>query len=547
VADDSEAGMAGAWREISTAGDLLVRAAQRWPDADALVVPGCRLSFAELRDRAISRARSLLGLGIRPGERVGVLMPNCAAYVEALFGCALIGAPVLTINARFKEHELAHVLADARPSALLTTDLVSDHADFVALLGEVLPKIDAGPRVLAMLGDDSPEGFVDRALFDAAAYVVDPDAVHRARSAVRLSDEAVMLYTSGTTAMPKGCPLSHEAIVRTAMAAAERWELTAVDRFWDPLPLYHIGGIFPLLAMVHRGAAFVTQTHFAPDAAIGLLESERITFAYPTFPTITRNLVRHPRFAGADLSAVRLVLDTGSPDDLRETQQHFPYAAVITLYGLTEAGGGVAFGHLDEPLGHRVTSAGRPLHGVAVRIVDPDTGEGVPAGTRGEILVRGPGVFGGYHDAPEATAAVLRDGWLHTGDLGALDADGRLTYVARLKDMLKVGGENVAAVEIEAFLAAHPAVNIAQVVGVPNEHYGEVPAAFVEPRPGHDLSGEELVDWCRGRIASFKVPRHVRVVSSWPMSSSKIQKYRLRADLIAELDAEGALGAGGRA
>jgi fatty-acyl-CoA synthase len=246
--------------------------------------------------------------------------------------------------------------------------------------------------------------------------------------------------------------------------------------------------------------------------------------------------VNHPDFARFDLSAIRLVLDTGSPEALAETQARLPGAAVITLYGMTEAGGGVAFSHPDEPPQTRLTTAGRPVRGTEVRIVEPGTDDDLPAGERGEIVVRSPGVFAGYHRAPEATSAVLRDGWLHTGDLGVLDDEGRLTYIARLKDMLKVGGENVAAAEVEAYLGTHPAVKIAQVVGVPDDRYEEVPAAFIELHSGCELDEDAIIRYCKGRIASFKIPRHVRFVTSWPMSASKIQKYLLRRSILAELE-----------
>jgi fatty-acyl-CoA synthase len=523
------------WVATPTVGDVLVRAAHLWPEAEALVFPESRQTFSELLHTSVDCARSLAGIEVRRGESVGILMPNSPDCIAALFACAFLGARVVMINARYKSYELAHVLADSGVVAVLTTDRTADYTDFAALLREAMAERPTDVRKLVLLGADA-EGFLGREEFVAAAAPVTAEQVHAIRQTVRLSDVAVILYTSGTTASPKGCLLSHESLVRTAMAAAERWQLTPTDRFWDPLPMFHIGGIFPLLAMYSAGVCFVSQTHFTADEGLDLLANEAITYAYPVFPPITQPLISHPAFGETDLAAIRLVADAGPPESLANTQAHFPQAAVITLYGMTEAGGAVSFGRPDETAEERLQTCGKPLRGMEVRIVEPETDVDLPVSVRGEILVRGPGMFSGYHNAPELSAERLRDGWLHTGDLGVLDENDRLTYVGRLKDMIKVGGENVAALEIEAYLITHPSVKIAQVVGVPDERYDEVPAAFIELNPGAEVSESDIIDYCRGRIASFKVPRHVRFVREWPMSSTKIQKYRLRESIIAELD-----------
>jgi acyl-CoA synthetase (AMP-forming)/AMP-acid ligase II len=345
------------------------------------------------------------------------------------------------------------------------------------------------------------------------------------------------MYTSGTTAHPKGCVLTHEALVRTGLAAAERWQLTHEERFWNPLPMFHMGGLFPMLAHFAVGATIFTETRFDPAVAIRRLVEERCTFAYPTFPTITQALIKHPDFDAADLGSVRLVNDTGAAETLRQVQACFPHAPVVTLFGMTEACGGVSWGAPDDPLEKRLTTGGLPLRGTEVRIVDPDTGAVLPPGEKGEISFRGPGLFERYLNDAEKTAASIRGGWFHTGDAGTLDEDGRLTYVGRLKDMLKVGGENVAAMEIEAFLQTHPGVKVAQVVGVPDPKYLEIPAAFVERNEGAEVTADDLIAFCTGRIASFKIPRHVRFVEEWPLSASKIQKFRLREELLSDLKA----------
>jgi acyl-CoA synthetase (AMP-forming)/AMP-acid ligase II len=271
------------------------------------------------------------------------------------------------------------------------------------------------------------------------------------------------------------------------------------------------------------------MVHFDTDAALKQLQHERVTFAYPTFPTITQDIVHSPGSASADLSRIRGVLDTAPPEVLADIQRAFPQAKVVSSYGLTEAGGVVTYGHLDDPPERRFATAGRPFDGMSVRIVDPETGTQLGPMEPGEIRVAGVGMFEGYlNDSTHAAAQTDEQGYLKTGDLGYLDDDGRIAYTGRLKDMLKVAGENVAAAEVEAHLASHPAVKIAQVVGAPDRRLIEVPVAFVELVDGHEATEQELITHCRTALASFKVPRHVKFVRRWPMSATKIQKFRLR-------------------
>ncbi len=526
------------WVETMPIGDVLVRAAARWPGNEAILFPGDRRTYRDVLLAAERAARSLIGLGLEPGDRVGILMPNCHDFVSIEFGCALAGFPFVPINARYKSHELTYVIADAELRAVVTTDLIGEYVDFVELLEASTRDRPPSLRHLVLLGESSPEGFVDRAAFDTVAASVPPEHVHLLRQRVKIRSEAMMMYTSGTTSQPKGCVICHEAMVRVGIEQAIRWQLSPQTRFWNPLPMFHMGGISPLVAHMLVGALTMTQTHFDAGEVLRMMEEERCTFAYPTFPTITQPLIKHADFDSTDLSTVTLVNDTGQEDSLRLVQARFPQAAVVTLFGMTETCGGVSWSGPDDPLDKRMTTGGFPFRGTEVRIADPETDEELPAGVRGEITVRGPGLFSYYHDDPEKTAHAMRGGWFHTGDLGTIDEDGRLTFLGRLKDMLKVGGENVAAVEIEAYLMTHPAVKIAQVVSVPDEKYLEVPGALVETLDGETVTEEELIAFCTGTIASFKVPRYVRFVSEWPMSGTKIKKFQLREDLLRALGLE---------
>jgi fatty-acyl-CoA synthase len=330
--------------------------------------------------------------------------------------------------------------------------------------------------------------------------------------------------------------LSHRAITLDALGVAERFRIPPGDRWWDPLPLFHSAGIMLMSACVARGATFVSMPRFDPDEAFDLIERERITVHYPLFPTVTLSLMHHPRFRELDLSQARVVVSVAPPDVQRQIQDAYAPATLISAYGITELCGTLIFNELDDDLERRLTTCGTPIPGFEMRVVDPDSGAELPYDERGELIGRGPARFDGYYRNDEQTRAAIDDeGFFHTGDLCSIDAEGRVTYHGRIKDMLKVGGENVAAIEVESFLANHPAVKMAQVVGVPDARLLEVAAAFIELAPGASVTEEEVIAFCTGQIASFKVPRYVRFVTEWPMSATKIQKFRLREELVAEL------------
>ena len=538
---------------VTTIGDLLLTAADEHPDADALVFPGMRIAYGKLAERAMARARLLKALGVRPREHVGLLLPTCPEFVEYFFAIALCGAVAVPINARYRAHELSYVIENGDLVTIVTTGRVADQVDFVGRLTEALPelaaqrdrlslKIDAAPRLrnLILLGAAKHAAFVSERRARELAKRVPLDDVHRSRLGVRVRDVGLMLYTSGTTANPKGCLISHEAIVRNSIVLGRyRYRLTGRDRFWSPLPMFHIAAILPMLAIFDVGGAYLTMTHFEAGPALEMLERERATATYPSFVTIMSDLIYHPRFRKTDLHRIRLMNSNFAvqPPGIKEAMlAAMPQAVQVGSFGMTEAAGTVCTGMLTDTLKSRVTRLGHPLPGLELRIVDPESGAETAIGQRGEVYVRGYSTLEGYYKDAEKTAAALdADGWYHTGDLGSLDARGTIMFHGRTRDMLKVGGENVAAAEIEACLQRHPAVRLAQVVGLPDRRYVEVPAAFVELKPGQTADEPELLAFCRREIASFKVPRHVRFVSEWPMSTSKIQKFRLRERLIDEL------------
>ncbi len=538
---------------VTTMGDLLLAAADRHPQTLALVFPDAAFTYADLAARAIRRARSLRALGVRPRDKVGILMHTCPAFVEVFFAAALCGAVVVPINARYRSSELAYVIENADIATLVTTDTIAEQVSFVERLGGALPdlKSQADPRRLrlaqapklrniVMIGESAPAGYVSQREFDRAAEDVPEIEVHRVRLGVRVRDVGLMLYTSGTTAHPKGCLITHEAQVRNSIALGRhRYRLTHEDRFWSPLPMFHIASVLPMLAIFDVGGTYLTMGHFDPGVALRMLEKYAVTATYPCFVTIMQGLIYHPDFPKANLKRIRLMNSNFAvqpPEVAESIMRAMPQALQVGSFGMTETAGTVCTGSPDEDQYLRISRLGKPLPGLEVRIVQPDTGEEAATGQRGEVLVRGYSTLEGYYKDPEKTAqAIDADGWFHTGDIGSLDDHGTIMFHGRYKDMLKVGGENVAAAEIEALLARHAAVKLAQVVGIPDEKYVEVPAAFVELKPGRKATEAELIAFCKREVASFKVPRAIRFVEEWPMSSSKIQKFRLRDGLVTEL------------
>jgi acyl-CoA synthetase (AMP-forming)/AMP-acid ligase II len=537
---------------VTTMGDLLLTAADRNPDKLALVFPETRYTYAELAARALRRARSLQALGVKPRDHVGILMHTCPEFVELYFAIALCGAVIVPINARYKASEIGYVVENADLVTVITTAAVAEQVNFVERLEAALPGLSAqaDPRRLSIgtaprlrnvvrFGAGERAGFISDAAFDAGADAVPEIAVHETRLGVRVRDVALMLYTSGTTANPKGCLITHEAQVRNSITLGRhRYRLTAEDSLWSPLPMFHIAAVLPMLAIFDVGGTYLTMGYFDPGVALQMLEEHKVTATYPSFVTIMQGLIYHPDFAARDLTSIRLMNSNFAvqpPGVSEPIMKAMPGAVQVGSFGMTEASGTVSTGSPSEPESQRITRLGRPLPGLEVRVVDTD-GRDIATGGRGEVLVRGYSLFEGYYRDAEKTAQALdAEGWFHTGDIGSLDAAGTIMFHGRIKDMLKVGGENVAAAEIEAQLQKHPAVKLAQVVGIPDSKYEEVPAAFIELQPGQTVTPEELIELCRRDIASFKVPRQVRFVTEWPMSSSKIQKFRLRTALLEEL------------
>ncbi len=528
---------------------VLSRAVERSPDTEALVFPNTRITYRQLSDRVRATARSMLGMGIKPGDTVGVLMPNCVEHVTVFFASATIGALFVPINNRFRARELRHVIADSGMKALFTNNIVAEHVDYTERLNEALPELAgaevgetpgaaAAPKLenIVLLGDDRAGGMITEAGFDSFGDSVSDDDLERAREAVTPALKLQMLYTSGTTSMPKGCPVSHNQLTKISQEVADHLGLVPGDRVWNALPMFHASSTLPMLASFHTTSTFVSQLHFTADQTLQQLVDEDITFAWPAYDLIWQQILTHPDFDASKLQKIRGLLMVGPPDTLKRMESILPNAKILNCYGITECTGIPVMCHHEQEQSVRIGTSGLPLGDMAAQIRDPETGKELPTGERGALWLHGEYVIEGYWNAPEKTAEAFDENhWFNTGDLGSIDKDGYIHFHGRIKDTLKVGGENVAAVEIEDYLSSHPAVKVAQVVGVPDPKLVEVPAAFIELKQGESVTEEELIDFCKGEISSFKVPRLVRFVTEWPMSATKIRKVDLRARLLEEL------------
>ncbi len=537
------------WIEKITLGDLVDEAARRFGSREALYFEGQRWTFNQLQEDINRAARGLLQLGIQPGEKVTLWLPNRPEWVHLLFAVAKIGAVLVPINTRFRTSDLEYVLRQSDSTTLITVDR-SGPVDFLDMTRQVCPEIEHGDannlhfenfpelkRVL-ILGDSPYSGtnlWVD--VLCRADATSQEDLDHRQRG-VDPDEAASIMYTSGTSGFPKGVVRSH-CVVRLITDMANRLGLTQGDVILIYLPLFHAFGLWcgPLMSML-TGARLVLTTLFDPSETLRLIEKEQATLIHG-FDTHWRDLTVHQEDEARNLSSLRTgILASGmaSSEPIAERAQQL-LCPTISIWGMTECGISL-MSFLDSSKDQRCASSGYPLPGYELKVIDPELGETLPPLTTGELCVRGYGLMQGYYNKPEETAqAVDAQGWLHSGDAAILREDGYIRFLGRYKDMLKVGGENVDAAEVEAFLLGHPAVNQVQIVGVPDPRLSEVACACVIPNEGDELSVGDLDGYCRGKLASFKIPRYLMSVQEFPRTpSGKIQKFKLREMALDMMD-----------
>jgi fatty-acyl-CoA synthase len=531
------------WFEKLTIGQLVDRAAERWEDREALYFEGRRWTFAAFREETDRAAKALIAAGVQPGDHVCLWLANRPEYVFIFFAVARIGAVLVPINTRFRTRDMAYIVNQSDATTLITADR-SGPVDYLEMIEELIPGLREQPadglsvsavpalRQVILIGDTSCPGTLAWGSLLVAGESVPDLEVRRRCAAVDPDATVTILYTSGTTGFPKGVMHGHN-ILRNVMDEASRCGITAGDVILGYLPLYHVFAMYTAALMSPiTGARHVLMASFDAGEVLRLIEQQRATLIWG-FDTHFNDLLEHPTRTSRDLSSLRLGgLAAGmySTEPIaRRAQQLVPTA---TGYGMTEVGCGATMSYLDSDFEVRTSMSGWPLPGYEIKIVDPGSGATQPCGELGEICVRGYQVMRGYYKIPKETAQVLdADGWLHTGDVGWLRGDGCLRFLGRYKDMLKVGGENVDPMEVEGFLLEDPRIYQVAVVGVPDLRMGEVPAAFIIPGAGATLSDADIVALCRGRIASFKIPRYVFLLDALPMTGSgKIQKYLLREE-----------------
>jgi HIP---CoA ligase len=506
----------------------VTRAAALWPDAEALVDGDIRFTFAQLAERVDEAARAFVASGLRAGDRAAIWAPNSARWIIASLGLYAAGGVLVPINSRFKAAEAAHVLNTSKARYLFTvTDFLG--TDYVAALkGE---KVDSLEEIIVLAGPDRADA-TSFGSFLMRADAVLPAAVKARSEALGPSDLCDIIFTSGTTGKPKGAMLTHGASTRTYTSWSEVVGLRAGDRYLVAYPFFHTAGLKSgVLACILTGSVIVPHPVFDAPSVMKRVDQERITML-PGPPAIFQTLLAAD-LAEYDTSSLRLAV-TGAaavPVELVERlRTELKFASVVTGYGLTETTGTATMcRHDDDPV-IIATTCGRAIPGGEVCVVS-SSGEQLPPGAPGEVLVRGYQVMQGYFGDPAATAeAIDAEGWLHTGDVGVLDEAGNLRITDRIKDMFIVGGFNAYPVEIENVILSHPGISQAAVVGVPDERMGEVGMAFVVPRPGGSVDPDELIAYCRERMANYKVPRAVRVVEALPLNATgKVLKYELRA------------------
>ena len=539
------------WINVTSLGDLMDMQAEKYGDKDAIVFPEDRYSYQDIAMYAQNISKALLALGVEPGDRVGYFLQECIDTIGIIIGAAKIGAITAPINSRFKTTELEQVIVHAGMKVIFTSS-PAVATDFNGLINETFPQIaesaskhldfPEAPELEALITLDDIErpGTFNLSDVDEMALTISDDDVAARQAGVRVRDTAIIMYTSGTTAMPKGAMLSHESFSRYASSVKQRMILTEDDIFWAALPMFHIGGVAFVLASLFVGSTFIHTGNYNPDVALQQIREERPTVVLPAFETIWVPVVNHPDREDDDFDSVRVVMVVGVPERLRQFQEQTPHAPILNCFGQTEVCAFLSLSELDDEPELRFTKGGFPMPGMEAEVHDPDTGEVLPNGSVGELWYRGPNMFDGYFRDQELTEEVFDErGFFKTGDICEIDIDGRVTFVSRLKDMLKVGGENVSAAEVEGYLITHPAIALAQVVSAPDERYVEVPAAFIQLKPDMDATEEEIIEFCKGKIATYRIPRYVRFVDDWPISGTKIKKIVLREMIASELKSKG--------
>ena len=544
----------------STIGDTLDSQTDRFPEREVLVhvSSGARYTYRRFQAEVDRVARGLMSLGIEKGQHLGIWATNYSEWLLTQYATAKIGAVLVTVNPAYRTHELAYVLEQAQLNALVIIGRFRT-SDYAAMINEVVPELrESMPgdlhsaafphlnHVIYVPPHDDPVAATPPGMWrwDQVVSLADRTAVEelRSRQSRCHPDDVINIqYTSGTTGNPKGAMLTHHNLLANALHVGDCMEMTEIDRLCIPVPFYHCFGCVmgSLACVVHGSAMVIPSEYFDPLQTLTAIDRERCTAVHGV-PTMFIAQLGHSDFTQFDLRSLRTGIMAGSPcpiEVMREVIGRMGASRITIAYGQTEASPVVTQTLADDTIERRVSTVGKVLPGVEVRLVDPETGAEVSPGQQGELQTRSAMVMKGYFNMPEATAeAIDSEGWLHTGDLATVDDDGYYKITGRLKDLIIRGGENIYPREIEEFLYTHPQIADVQVIGVPDERFGEEVMAWVMLKPDANATTDEIRDYCRGRIAHYKVPRYVKIANEFPMTvTGKIQKFRMRELAVEEL------------
>ena len=548
-------------------GDILDQQTDRYPDREALVhtATGDRFTYRQFHAEVERVARGFMAIGIEKGQHVGIWATNYTEWVLTQFATAKIGAVLVNVNPAYRTHELAYLLEQSQLTALVLIGRFRT-SDYVAMVNELVPELfETIPGQLNSVTfpylrhlvfippHDEPDAPTPAGMWrwddlTARASEVSEPELH-ARQALCAPDDPINIqYTSGTTGNPKGATLTHHNILSNALHVGDCMEMDERDRLCIPVPFYHCFGCVmgTLNCVVHGSTMVIPAEHFDPLQTLTAISNERCTAVHGV-PTMFIAQLSHPDFAQFDLGSLRTGIMAGSPcpiEVMREVIDRMGAQRITIAYGLTEASPVITQTLADDSIERRVSTVGKVLPNVEVRLVDPETDQVVGAGQQGELQTRSSMVMLGYYNMPDATAdAIDSAGWLHTGDLATVDEDGYYKITGRLKDMIIRGGENIYPREIEEFLYTHPQVDDVQVIGVPDQRFGEEVMAWVRLKPDADATEDSIRDFCRGKIAHYKVPRYVKLTNEFPMTvTGKVQKFLMREQSVEELGLQTAAG-----
>jgi len=540
-----------------TLGDWLEHWATETPDHEYIVFSdrNLRFTWSAFNQRVDNMAKGMLAVGVPKGAHVGILAQNVPDWLTFLYACAKIGAVAVTVNTSYKAHELAFVLENSDMHTLCITDGVSGN-DYVEMVYSLLPELKTSQRGkmqsqrfpelknLIYIGHEKHRGMYNTAEVLLLGSNKPDDELISIKKSINCHDVVNMQYTSGTTGFPKGVMLSHHNIANNGYLTGEHMKFTQADKLCVCVPLFHcFGVVLATMNCLTHGCTQVMVEKFDPLVTLASIHKERCTAVYGV-PTMFIAELNHPMFDMFDMSSLRTGIMAGAlcPIELMRQVNEKMYMDITSVYGLTETSPGMTQTRIDDTFEIRCTTVGRDFEFTEVAIIDPITGDFCPDGVQGEVCCRGYNVMKGYYKNPEATAQVIdKNGFLHSGDLGVKDPDGNYRITGRIKDMIIRGGENISPREIEEFLYHMPGVKDAQVVAIASPRYGEDVGVFIIPHQGAEIIAEDVRDFCKDKIARYKIPRYIFFVNEYPLTGSgKIQKFKLR-EMALELCKESAI------